>query len=120
MKDSARQACRFFDEFANIHPCGKPRALLYRGFCDWLEGNGEKAQRAWEQSLKIGEKFGSPFEQGLIHYEIGRHLSPGEVSKQEWSGIQHLQRAIEIFTSLEATYYLERVNHALADLEHPK
>ena len=116
VKDCACQACRSLDEFVGIFPFGKPRSFLYRGLCNWLEGNAEKAHRFWNQSLKSGEKIDSTFDQGLAHYEIGRHLSPGEVSIKGWSRIQHLQHASEIFTNLGATYYFERVNLILGDL----
>jgi hypothetical protein len=113
MKESARQACWLLDEFAGIIPFSKPRALLYRGLYDWLEGNTETAHRNWHRGLESGEKFDSPFDQGLVHYEIGRHLSPGEVSKRGWTATQHLRCSHEILSRLGAEYFSKQVGNAM-------
>jgi hypothetical protein len=46
-----------------------------------------------------------PYEQGLAHYEIGRHSTGAERR-------HHLQRASDIFIQLNATYDLARVQSA--------
>jgi len=115
LQNSARLTCRNLIKFAGIFPSGQPRAFLYQGLWHWLEGDQKKAQHAWQKSLLLGEKYKSKFDQGLTNYEIGKHLSPGEISLHDWTGTQHLQRAEQIFEDLGAVYYLEQVNLALAE-----
>jgi hypothetical protein len=117
LRNSARLACRDLQAFANIFPSGQSRAYMYRGLSDWLEGDQKKAQRAWQKSLRLGERLRSNFDQGLTHYEIGKHLEPDEISQYGWTGLKHLQRAEQIFSSLGAVYYLEQVELALSECE---
>jgi tetratricopeptide (TPR) repeat protein len=119
LRISARHTCHILEEFTNVFPSGKPRAFLYRGLLDWLEGNRRKAYRAWHKSLSIGERLDSLFDQGLAHYEIGRHLPPGEFSSSGKAGIQHLEQAREIFLKIGATYYLDQVDLVIEEIEHP-
>ncbi len=98
---SARQACQALRKFARVFPIGQPRAWLWQGLYDWLAGKPDKAHRAWYKSLVVAERLAMPYEQGLAHYEIGRHLTPNDPARQA-----HLKRAREIFTRLEATYDL--------------
>jgi len=49
-----------------------------------------------------------PFEEGLSHYEIGRHLSAEMETADGWSAQQHLRRACKIFAELGAGYDLGR------------
>ena len=49
-----------------------------------------------------------PYDEGLIHYEMGRHLPLEDPARSE-----HLSQACEIFERLEATYDLDRVREAL-------
>ncbi len=53
-----------------------------------------------------------PYEQGLAHYEIGRHLAVDDPARQA-----HLARAAEIFGQLEAAYDLRRVHEALTVMD---
>ena len=115
LRNSARLASRNLNRFARIFPSGQPRAHLYQGSWDWIEGDHKKALRAWQNGLLLGEKYNSKFDQGLTHYEIGKHLLPGEISLLGWTGTQHLQFAEQIFDDLGAIYYLEQVNLALAE-----
>lgn len=47
-----------------------------------------------------------PYQQGLAHYEIGRHLEEGELGPDGSSAAVHLQHAYRIFTDLGAGYDL--------------
>jgi hypothetical protein len=49
-----------------------------------------------------------PYEQGLVHVEIGRHLRSGDSARQE-----HLAQAAEILARVGARYDLERVKAEL-------
>jgi hypothetical protein len=87
--------------FARVFPIGQPRALLYQGWYDWLEGRRALAGRKWRGSLSIAHKLGMPYDEGLAHYEIGRHATGAERQT-------HLARACEIFAQLDAAYDLAR------------
>jgi hypothetical protein len=41
-----------------------------------------------------------PHEEGLVHYEYGRHLQPGDPDREK-----HLKRALDLFTNVGANYY---------------
>jgi len=49
-----------------------------------------------------------PYEQGLAHYEIGRHLPFDDPARQD-----HLSQARVVFTRLEANYDLRRAQQEL-------
>jgi hypothetical protein len=52
------------------------------------------------------------YDQGLAHYEIGRHLPEGDGVRED-----HLQRAVQIFSQLEAAWDLQQAELALRDQE---
>jgi tetratricopeptide (TPR) repeat protein len=97
MQTSAQQACKALQKFARAYPVGQPRARLYQGWYEWLEGKPIQAFGTWQTSLGVAGQLAMPYEQGLAHYEIGRHASGEERQK-------HLSRALEIFEQLGAAY----------------
>ncbi|UCG24802.1 MAG: hypothetical protein JSW55_02045, partial [Chloroflexota bacterium] len=109
----ARRSVRDLRAFARAFPVAAPQAWLQQGRYKWLDGKERKAFKAWQKSLACAEDLGMPFEQGLAHYEIGRHLSAGESTEEGWGGRQHLQRACEIFSDLGTTYDLDRARAEL-------
>ena len=100
----ARKACKSLRSFARVFPIGEPRSLLWQGLLDWLEGKPEKGQRAWQESLRVAEQLEMPFDQGLAHYEIGRHLDAEDPARR-----QHLDRARDLFAGLGASYHMALV-----------
>jgi class 3 adenylate cyclase/tetratricopeptide (TPR) repeat protein len=108
----ARRACAAVRRFAGVFPIGAPRAALWTGLADWLSGKRARALREWHSALHSAERLRMPYECGLAHYELGRHLEIGDPERRE-----RLQRAAEIFERLGAAYDLERVRR-LADLDH--
>ena len=106
----AQKACRSLRRYARRYPIGRPRAWLYQGWYDWLSGKARKARKAWRKSLAEAQASAMPYEEGLAHYEIGRHLPAGDPARQE-----HLSCAVEIFTRLGAAYNLTRANEVLRD-----
>jgi hypothetical protein len=105
----ARRACKNLHNFARVFPIGKPSALRYRGLYDWLAGKPNKARRAWQKSLACTQALKMPFDEGLAHYEIARHLPLADQNRQV-----HLDQAIAIFADLGADYDLGQAR-ALAD-----
>ncbi|MEA3208312.1 MAG: hypothetical protein QOE70_1369 [Chthoniobacter sp.] len=102
-------ACREMEKFAGIFPIGRPRARLFRGGVEWLAGRETKAHATWRKSLEAGELLAMPYEQGLAHYEIGRHLPTGDSERRP-----HLEKAAEIFARLSASFDLGRARAAAA------
>jgi len=105
LAQAARQACKALHGYARVFPIGQPRAWLWQGLYDWLAGQPRKAHKAWRKSLAAAERLEMPYDQGLAHYEIGRHATGLE--RQE-----HLARACAIFARLGAAYDLARAEAA--------
>jgi hypothetical protein len=105
---AARRACAALHAHARVFPISQSRAWLWQGVYDWIAGKPSKAYKAWHKSLAAAERLGMPYEEGLAHYEIGRHLSTTDPARRE-----HLTRACEIFTRLEAAYDLACAQNAL-------
>jgi tetratricopeptide (TPR) repeat protein len=89
-------------------PVGSSRAWNYQGVLEHLKGDADKAQQAWHQSLQEAIINQMPYEEGLAHYQLGRHL-PGNDPQRT----VHLDRAIERFTELKAHYNLAQAELAV-------
>jgi tetratricopeptide (TPR) repeat protein len=105
----ARRACKLTRSFARVLPIGRPRALLWDGLYAWLAGRPDRAHEAWQQSLAAAGRLEMPYDEGLAHYEIGRHLPAGDPARAE-----HLARARELFERVGAAHDLARAQAALA------
>ena len=105
----ARKACKLARGFARVFPIGRPRALLWGGLYEWLTGNTARAHKAWQESLVAARSLEMPYDEGLAHYEIGRHAEIGDPARDE-----HLTRACEDFERLDAAYDLARAQEALS------
>jgi serine/threonine protein kinase/tetratricopeptide (TPR) repeat protein len=97
LRKDARAAIQILRTFARILPIAKPYAQLARGGEAWLLGRASVAKEAWRAALAEAEKLAMPFEQARARFELGRHLSPQEPSRQE-----HLLRAKALFSELGA------------------
>ncbi len=109
VKGRALQACHSLHRYAQRFPIGRPRAWLYQGWYDWLNGRAARARAAWHKALDYAGQLDMPYEEGLVHYEIGRHASGSERQS-------HLSRASEILAQLGAAYDLARVQAALEEI----
>lgn len=107
LAESAWQACRAL-QYTRRLPIGQSSAWLWQGLYAWLAGKPSKARTAWKKSLEAAERLAMPYEQGLAHYELGRHLGADEPARQV-----HLTRACDIFTRLHAAYDLVRAQQVL-------
>jgi tetratricopeptide (TPR) repeat protein len=110
-RELARRACKNLRRFAWVFPFAQPRSWLFQGLYAWLAGKPVKARKAWRKSLAHAEKLAMPYERGLAHYEIGRHLAATDPGREE-----HLKRAIEFFSQLETAWDLERARENLAKI----
>jgi class 3 adenylate cyclase/tetratricopeptide (TPR) repeat protein len=109
--ESAKQACKALHRYAKIFPIGQPRAWLCQGLYNWLTGKPSRAYKAWQKSLSLAEQLHMPYEQGLAHYEIGRHLEAEARTRQT-----HFLQAYEIFDRLGAIDDRDRTRAALEAL----
>ncbi len=109
-----RKACGVLHAYARVFPIGQPRARLWQGLHAWLAGRPAKAHRTWRKSLAAADRLSMPFDQGLAHYEIGRHLEKDDPNR--W---KHLTRAGEIFDQLGATHNLDLAKQELLEAERP-
>ncbi len=103
LKTKAGQICQAFRKFTRVFPIGRPWFWLCQGLYEWLAGQPGRAHQAWQKSLIEAERLAMPYEQGLAHYEIGRHLVTADPARQ-----MHLNYACDIFAQLEASYDLAR------------
>lgn len=104
IKWQAHRACRALCKYARVFPIGQPRAHLWQGLFEWLSGRPYLARELWQKSLSLAERLALPYDQGLAHYQLGRHLPANHPAR-----LDHLTQAQEIFTRLEASYDLEQV-----------
>jgi tetratricopeptide (TPR) repeat protein len=78
--------------YAGVFPIGRPRAALLDGRHDWLRGRRDAAMRSWERAVGLAEGLSMPYEQGLAHLEIARHLAPTDAARSD-----HLTAARDLF-----------------------
>ncbi len=105
---AARRLGKTLRQFARTFPIGKPRAGLCLGWLHYLEGQPEKASKLWKEHLSIARELQMPYEEALLHFEIGRRAP---VSDPEHA--DHLRLALALFQQLEAEYDVQRVQSVL-------
>ncbi len=108
----AGNALKVLRKYARVFPIGQPRALLWQGLHAWLAGKPSKAHEAWRKSLAEADRLDMPYDQGLAHFEIGRHLEKDDPNRRE-----HLTHACEIFDRLGTTPDLDLSRQELAPVQ---
>jgi tetratricopeptide (TPR) repeat protein len=93
----AKQIVSVLGHYAAVYRVGVPTAQRVTGLYHWLNGQHKKAFIAWKKGLAVAEQLQTEYEQGLLCYEIGRHLSHDDPERE-----QHLTKASEIFQRLDA------------------
>ena len=83
---------------------GKPAAWLCQGWQEQLRGKPGKAMKLWQKGIAAAVTLQTPFEEGWLHYQLGRHLPANDPARAT-----HLAQAREIFTRLGTTYELSLV-----------
>jgi eukaryotic-like serine/threonine-protein kinase len=100
----AADALSRLKQFAGVFPIGRPRSATLEGRRHWQLGRRDAALRSWQQAIGHAEGLSMAYEQGIAHYEIGRHLDLGDGTRGA-----HLEQAREIFRRLEASPALAAV-----------
>jgi tetratricopeptide (TPR) repeat protein len=107
---TARRLGRQLQAYAKVFAIGQPAVWRYRGRAAWLEGKGEQAYQAWEKSLAAARRLGMRQEEGLAHYEMGRHRAADDPERAN-----HLQQAITLFREIGANYYLAQASRVSSE-----
>jgi hypothetical protein len=95
---AANSACDLLEKYATVFPIVAPRANLYLGLREWLLERPSNANDLWQKALAAAEQLNMPYEQALVHYEIGRHTSDQAVREE------HLEKAEELFGKMGILY----------------
>ncbi len=112
IRKMAGAACKRLGRYSGVFRIGRGRTALYRSLYEWHSGKSAKALLGWRGALASAERLDMPYDQALALYELGRHLEPGDPSRQE-----HLERAARIFEEVGAEYDLA---HAQLELARPR
>jgi hypothetical protein len=106
LKTSAKAACKVMGQYARVFRIGEPRAYLWQGLYQWLEGRHDRARTTWAKSLVAAERLSMTHEQALTTLEIGRHAEGKEREV-------NLGQALEIFEMSGATYFVSKARSIL-------
>jgi class 3 adenylate cyclase/tetratricopeptide (TPR) repeat protein len=109
VRNRARQSCADLWTFARVFPIGEPRAWLCEGWNHRLQKHMRQARRDFNKGLEAAKRLTMPYDEGRLHYEVGRCLKSEDHERNE-----HLERACKIFEVIGAVYDLELVKKELA------
>ena len=103
----ARRSLKHLKKLARPFPVARPRALLYAGRIQLLDGHPRRARRLWQRSLDLATRLGLPYEIGRGHVELGLLDRAGG---DEGAAGRHLDDARAVFVRLEAGFDLARID----------
>jgi class 3 adenylate cyclase/tetratricopeptide (TPR) repeat protein len=78
------------------YKCGLPSAYRVTGGYYRLKNHMQKALSCWEKGLEISQQLGARYEEGLIYFDMGRHLND----------THYLNQARRIFSETGSKYEL--------------
>ncbi len=99
--DATRRVCTMLGRYMGKTPVMQPRTWLWQGLYAWLSGEPQRAWSFWQRSLAAATRLGMPYDQGLAHYEMGRHSVGNERRR-------HIEQALRLFSDVGAVYDVER------------
>ncbi len=100
----AMLACTYLQRTARTFPMARPKLGLWDGLRDWQNGDKDHAHQKWQTALIEAERLKLPQDQGLIHYEMARHLAPDDPTRRD-----HLDEADAIFERLGLALWRDAV-----------
>ena len=77
LRAQAHTACKSLRQFARVFPMAQPRAWAWWGWLQYLSRRPRQARSSWRAAMWHAQELKMPFEEALIHREIGRHAGPG-------------------------------------------
>jgi eukaryotic-like serine/threonine-protein kinase len=89
-----------FKRYAKTYAFARSRLMLHTGTYEWLTGKQSDARKSWQKALEYTQKYRIPFDEALIHYEIGRHTEDSN----------SLHKALITFDLGGAKYYTNLIN----------
>jgi hypothetical protein len=84
------------------------------GWSEWLAGRRGQAARAWARAAREAERLRMPYELARAHYELGRHLTPGDRSPLDLDGRDHLEQASAEFEAIGCRTDLAAIQSLMA------
>ncbi|WP_433288003.1 ATP-binding protein [Micromonospora sp. CA-244673] len=114
LRAAAAAALRRLRRYARTVPMARPRALICAGWYSWLDGRAGAARQAWVRAVGEAARLQMPYELARSHYELGRHLAPGQRSPLSLSGSEHLEEAMAGFRGAGCSGDLHRVQVLLS------
>jgi tetratricopeptide (TPR) repeat protein len=103
----AKRSLKYLDKLARPFTVARPRALLYAGRIQLLDGRQRRARRLWKRSLDLATRLDLPYEIGRVHAELG--LLDRSVGN-EVAAARHMDEARALFVRLEAGFDLARID----------
>lgn len=103
-----RQVTRILQQYAHVYPIIRPYALGFKGRLAALRERPGAARHRLHQALSKAEALNMPYEQGLVHYELGRLQNVDQTDRKI-----HLEIALRLFSKLGASYDLQRTQSLL-------
>jgi class 3 adenylate cyclase len=101
MSKLAKLACQNLRRYARTFPVGRACYLQCRGLACWLGAKHGRALAIWRKGVVVAERLKLPFAEGLLHFELARHLPSQNAQRQN-----HVDAAWHRFKSLDAGYDL--------------
>lgn len=92
--------CRTLARFARSLPIGRPQALVLGGLLLHLRGRRSAAAKQWRLAIVEAKRRRMPRDEGVAHYELGRHLAESDPRRMEELGL-----AREIFERIGASHW---------------
>jgi tetratricopeptide (TPR) repeat protein len=102
--EKAKHACRIALKQGKAYRGALPEAMTLQGRYEWLRNRLSAARRWWQRGLALAEELGQPYDEGIVHLEMGKRLGDRA----------HLERAEVIFSEVGAQWDLARAREALA------
>jgi hypothetical protein len=95
------QACQALRRYSRIFPVGRPSSFICDGLSLWLRGKHRRAFARWRKGLTAAQRMKLPYAEGLLHFELARHLSTEDVNRTN-----HVDAALRQFERLDAVFDL--------------
>ena len=90
--------------FHLMYPSCAMTHALHRGRLLLVQGKPDPARRAWQRGIAAARKIARPYDEGLLHCALARHLPPGDPA-----ATTHAAEARHLFESVGAHGALARV-----------